>query len=808
MKQFLIRISFLCILFFLNLSLAKTQPHNISGRVMDAETGQPLAFVNIVINHSNVGGVSDIDGRFRLKSNEFVESLRFSYVGYAQKVYMVEDPDIEPVIRLERLTFYLPEITIVAGENPAHRIIENAIRNRNRNNYERLPAFSYTSYDKMIVTVDADTLMIDTLALDTSMLRLKEFLDEQYFFIMETVAERKFLYPGRNQQKVIASRVSGLKDPIFTFLISQLQSTSFYDDVISISDKNYVNPISHGSTNRYSFIIEDTLFMAGSPDTTFIISYKPRENTNFDGLKGLLYINSNRWAIQNVIAEPERQDKGMPIRIQQMYELVEGLYWFPVQLNTDIILKNLEVNGYNPVGQGKSYITNIVVNPQLVRRMFSEVDIDVDPNAAFFSDTEWERLRVVDLSEKERRTYHVIDSLGQAENLDRYAQMLESFLSGNIPLGKFHMPMKRLFRYNAHEKVYLGFGLATGPRISRLFSASAYVGYGFGDKQVKYGAEFNLDLQRYRDLGWFISLENDLSESGKIDPFSRGSHQVLTDYRSLLIRQMDHTKTVATGLQYRVFPYLLAHVELDRSWKAPQYDYFYSQSNEEPFPKAWVFTELSAGFRFIFREQIIQTTRSRFSLGSDYPTLSFRFTQGLNGFLDGEFSYRRYDLKIEHSIYTKYLGETSLLIRGGLIDSGLPYMQLYSGFGSYGRFAIHAAESFSTMRMNEFTSDQYATIYLSHNFGKLLFRTRRFEPEFVIATHVGFGRLVNQHPEHHCIELQGFEKGYFESGLLINNMLNLQFFNLGLGAFYRYGPYALEGFRKNTALRLSLEFPF
>jgi hypothetical protein len=368
--------------------------------------------------------------------------------------------------------------------------------------------------------------------------------------------------------------------------------------------------------------------------------------------------------------------------------------------------------------------------------------------------------------------------------------------------------MNRLFRYNEHEKIYLGFGLATGPRISRVFSAGAYVGYGFGDKRLKYGGELKMDLHRYRDLGWFFRLENDVSESGKVDPFSRGSHQALTDYRSLLIRQMDHTKTVATGLQYRVFPYLLAHVELNRSWKAPLYDYFYGLPNDQPFPKAYLFTELSAGFRFVYREKIIQTSRSRISLGSDFPTVLFRFTKGLEGFLDGEFAYNRYDLNIEQSFYTKYLGKTSVRLRAGLIDSDLPYMQLYTGFGSYGRFAIHAPESFATMRMNEFAADQYAAIYLSHDFGKLLFRTQRFEPEFVIATHAGFGRLKNQQPERHSIAMQSFEKGYFESGLLINNMLNLQFFNLGLGAFYRYGPYSLEGFRKNTALRLSLEFPF
>ena len=786
----------------------QAQPYSVAGRVTDAETNQALAFVNIVLNNSYTGVVSDIDGRFRITSKEPIHSLHFSYLGYVKQYFYITDP-VKPVeVKMQRLAYELPEFTIIAGDNPAHRIIQLAIQNRTRNNYENLPSFSYTAYDKMIFTIDENLLIAeDTLSVDTSLVRLKEFLDEQHFFIMETVAERKFLYPGRNHHKVTARRMSGLKDPIFTLLISQLQSTSFYDDVISISDKNYVNPISRGSTNRYSFTLQDTLIMAGSADTTFIISYHPKPNTNFDGLQGVLHINSNRWAIQHVIAEPARQEKGMAVKIQQMYELVENMYWFPVQLNTDIVFKNVMVNDFYPVGKGKSYISNIVVNPQLVRRMFNEVNVDVDPNADHLSENEWERLRAIGLTEKDLRTYHIIDSLGRAHHFDRYAMSLESLVGGNIPVGKFHIPVKRLARYNKHEKAYLGVGLTTSQRISRIAKMGAYLGYGFGDKKAKYGGECNIDLKRSKDASWYFRIINDVTETGKIDPFASGIFG-FEEYRDLLVRQMDHIKEVASGFQYRLFPYLLADINMKRSWNAPQYGYFYGLANEPAFPKVYVFSEVSAGFRFVYGEKIIQTARSRISLGSDYPVFSFRVTQGLNNFLDSGHPYRIYDFKAEYSFYTKYLGKTSMVLRAGMVDSDVPYQKLYSGFGSYGGFTIHSPASFATMRMNEFVADEYLNVYLTHSFGKLLIRTKRFEPEFVIASHAGIGRLQNQKHEKHSIPLNSFEKGYFESGLLINNLLDLNLMNLGLGSFYRYGPYSLPGFKKNISWHLTLNFPF
>lgn len=72
------------LLFFgcLFLTLPGFGQYQLKGLVTDAENGQPLPFVNIVINDSRNGSTTDVDGKFNLTSSAPIELLRFSYVGY------------------------------------------------------------------------------------------------------------------------------------------------------------------------------------------------------------------------------------------------------------------------------------------------------------------------------------------------------------------------------------------------------------------------------------------------------------------------------------------------------------------------------------------------------------------------------------------------------------------------------------------------------------------------------------------------------------------------------------------------------
>ena len=103
------------------------QNYSISGRVIDADSRKPLPFVNIMINSSDLGGTSDIDGKFSFRSPVPVEFLKLSYVGYEPKKYEPVDGEDEHVIPMKKVEYELPEFIVYPTENPAHRIIQHAI---------------------------------------------------------------------------------------------------------------------------------------------------------------------------------------------------------------------------------------------------------------------------------------------------------------------------------------------------------------------------------------------------------------------------------------------------------------------------------------------------------------------------------------------------------------------------------------------------------------------------------------------------------------------------------------------------------
>ena len=109
------------------------------------------------------------------------------------------------------------------------------------------------------------------------------------------------------------------------------------------------------------------------------------------------------------------------------------------------------------------------------------------------------------------------------------------------------------------------------------------------------------------------------------------------------------------------------------------------------------------------------------------------------------------------------------------------------------------------MRCNEFFCDRFAALYLSHNFGGLLLPSRSswFKPELVLATNIGWGDMKRAESSA-TKNFQTMEKGYFESGFVIDGLLNVSTVKAGLGTFYRYGPYSFDHVWKNFAWKLSL----
>ena len=810
--------SLLLFLFFILFFHTTAQTVSITGQVIDAETRDALAFVTIQFNEGPEGCISDIDGRFTVKSSVPIYKLKLSYIGYESIQYIIDRNDKDILIRLNKTAYKLSEIVITPGINPANRIISLVIANRDINNHENLPSFTYTSYEKTVFGPESDSIPpVDSIEDIETYLKVKEFFMKQYIFIMESVVKRGFKFPSENYNKVIASRVSGFSDPLFVFLMSQMQSTTFYKELINIVGVDYINPISEGSLKKYHFEIQDTIIEPYPYDTIYTISFRPLINTNFEALKGSLAISTNGFAIRNVIARPASGEHGpITAKIQQKYDFIDSTHWFPVQLNTDLVIKTKEIKidsihkrSIKIMGRGKSYISDINLNPKLQRNQFGVFEVDVQPEAYKQPEEIWNKYRIDSLSTREQTTYRVIDSLGKAKNFDKRTNKLNALTGGTFSLGYADLYLDNLFRVNRHEGFRLGLKLSTSNKVLSWMRVGGYVAYGFKDEKFKYGAEGLIIFDRFKNFYLKGGYYDDVDEAGADEKFANARNLLNPErFREILVIRMDRTRIYKADISSRVLKYMTLGSGFSVYNKVPLYDYSYivqSSGNINVTSSDFSFTEASLSIRYAFGEKYLKNERSTISMGTKYPIIQFFASHGFNNFLNGQYVYNRFDLQISKSFFTKYIGTTSFSFQAGWIDRDIPYVNLYNAKASYMSFNLYSPGSFATMRMDEFAADRYASFFFSHNFGKLLFTSRHFNPEPELVTNMGFGSL--SHPENHLKQaIKSYEKGYFESGLVINKIIRLGLVDVGFAGFYRYGTYTLPTAKENLAWKIVFQF--
>ncbi|MFK8009037.1 MAG: DUF5686 family protein [Saprospiraceae bacterium] len=612
-------------IFFLYKALIFSQL-SLTGIVID-EKNEPLPFVNILINKNQTDGVSsDIDGKFIIKSTEPIQTITLSFVGFEKLIYPVRKEDFgkKLILQMKSTTFDLQEAIVIAGENPAHRIIRKVIKNRDNNNPEKMESFQCLTYNKMIVELIPDETKIKEFQKkhQNSKKKIRKNQSENFekmlgdtdtahLFIMESVSERSFLFPEKNKEHVLHNRVSGFQDPSFVALANDFQPFSFYGDHIEILDKAFLNPISPHSTRKYFFTIVDTLLQ--KTDSVFIISYHPRKGKNFEGLKGVLYINTNGYALQNVIAEPN--DKSfIHMKIEQRYQHINGKQWFPEQLNFVIEASKYPHKYIGTRMSGKSYISQVQINPELEKKDFKIQGYTTAKNANERVDSIWQSYRPQILNPKEEMTYIVIDSIGKKKKFDQILKANEAFINGRLPIKKIDILLPKVLTFNDFEGTRLGLGLSTNDRLSKYFELSGYGGFGFKDKKWKYGGALLFNLSADNNFQLQFNYQKDLQEPAALIL----SHEPQLISRQLYANRMDSWENKSVHLKGKFKHTVRFNLSFGQNIWQPQYEYQFNGSdlNFEKF----TFTELGLNLRFAFAEKIVRVIGTEIS-PSRFPLL-------------------------------------------------------------------------------------------------------------------------------------------------------------------------------------------
>lgn len=776
----------------------------VTGKIIDDASQKPLAFANATLKtDSSIGTVSDVDGNFHLRVNTSLPEIviELSFVGYQKRSITIHQSKDLGVIALKEEVSHLEEITVMGSDkNPAIEIISKVVENALMNNPEEYPFYHYRAYNKTAFTfVDshADSIVAEK--------KQDSIFQNAHLFLSESYTSVKFKKPGRKNETVLASKLSGIEKSTVAMLSTTFQPFSFYNNYVTLFETPYLNPVSKNSEHQYEFAIQDTLLY--DSDTTYIISYAPKKKKVFHALKGLIYVSTEGYAIQNVIASSADTNAVTYFRIQQKYSRIQHR-WFPSQLSTQYWLKEMKLRDRKILITNQTYITSVDLSTPPSLAEFSHADVELDlssPKDSLF----WKSIRYTPLTTKEHNTYKMYDRMPEkvravmsaAVNYPAY------FAQGKLPIGLIDIMLPYVLRFNQYEKIRLGLGVSTNDRLSSLVSLEGYVGYGFGDKAIKYGGGFRMRPLKNYDLKLSLLYMQDVVEPGitvwpTVFSFTRSGEM----FRKILIRRMDSVERYSFDVEMRPFRKVWMKIQVSTEKRNPTF----SSVNEGIFnAKQFRASLAEVAFQYVPRETIVHSNHYFLTTGQSYPIFQLLISKAFQNINSSTLSFFKTSFKMEHRCIIRNFGKTDFYVNAGKVwGKATPYSYLYysKGIKTDESVSLFLPGQFQTMKMYEFLSDQYITGGVIHNFGTLFSSIDgTFRPELVLVHNMMFGTLRNNNRLHNESTL---DKGYYESGLVFNNLLriktNIYHLGYGMGGFFRYGPYAFASPKENFALLLSV----
>lgn len=586
---------------------------------------------------------------------------------------------------------------------------------------------------------------------------------------------------NKTKEFLINSNSNGLKRPKLLSLALQSDMSDFRSKVIKITGGRYYNPIYF--PNKYNFKYKE---INGENKQLFIYEFFPKKKNKYL-LDGYFHTDS-KGNINYFKALPSKHNKNVDSDILFENDTLKGKS-IPQYSKTEtkLISKNRKVNGLEFVSETHH------LNTEISKKRIGTSNISLDLDAKESSHPIFDSIQFKNQS----------DSFEFAMDVNTSLEYLEALRYGRMGFGKIDMLLKHLISYNNVEGVRFGLGLATNHKWNERYDIGGYFAGGTRDLKMKFGGFTNLYIHKRTNSQLSINYVNDLLEPGKvIFPFSKRLF-ISEGFRKYAITKMDRVSRFESKIKTTIWKNIFVEAGFSNKHHSPLYDYIYSDNF-----KTFNSNEVSIGIRYNAKEKFFKMNNRLYSLGSKYPSLYINYSKSVE--LEGYkyYDYNRIDAKIEKNIHLMEYGIIDFQLIGGYINTdNLPYSLSYNLQGSYkaGTPLIH--NTFGTMGYNEFVATKYLALFYLHNLGKIAHQ-KTFQPEFLLIHNMGVGNSIDL-DIHQDIIINSMNRGYFESGFYLKNLISLQNIigqtGFGAGFMYRYGAYQYAQNLDNLVFKFSLD---
>lgn len=711
------------------------QSYTITGKVFDSETKEPLPFVPVIIQGTTIGATTDFDGNFSIKTTKLGDSLVSSYVSY-KKLTRPLKPGVNQEVNMPMVLegINLLEVVVKAGENPAHRIIRNVIANKEFNNRRKLGAYQYESYNK----VEFDLNRIPKEMRERKVFKPIKFVFDNVdslnsgekpslpIFITESLSDLYYRSnPSLKKEVIKASKITGIENTSITSVMGDMyQNINIYDNHILVFGKDFVSPISDNGFFYYKYYLEDSLFIGNT--RCYQIRFKSKRPQELC-FSGNMWISDTTWAVKRLeMSIPKDANINFinAANIIQEFSQVDSTWMLSKdRLIIDFAMNKNQVGVY---GRKTTSYKNIIVNQPKDTKFYDFGDkIVVEDSASKKTDAFWDANRHDSLSVREKKIYHMIDTIKTLPVYRTWVDIFTLFVSGYKLVNNFEIgPYYNLVSYNRVEGPRVRFGGRTSSKFSRWYELQGYVAYGFNDEKFKYSIGFKSFISKkpHRQLVG-MTYKSDYEILGQSQNGFSQDNIFASLFRTSPLTNLTRVDQTFGWYEREWVEGLTSKITLAGRTITPliegSYTY-YRKDGSIAIKENIKNTEARINVRFAHKEKFISGDFSRISLGTKWPVFQVNYAKSLQNAFRGEYDYQKVVLNISDRIrLISLLGYTDYTAEVGKIYGAVPYplMELHGGNETY----VYDYMAFNMMKYYEFASDQYASVGLFHHFEGLLF---------------------------------------------------------------------------------------
>ena len=431
----------------------------ITGVITD-NNNESLPFVNIYFEGSSKGTTSNDEGVYVLNLDEVGEyTIVFQYLGFktVKKTVKITSFPYKLNITLLEDAFALEEVTVSSKENPAHRIIKEAIANRNKN-LEKTSNFTADFYSRGIFRIkDAPEKILGFELGD-----LGGGLDSTrsgVIYLSETISK---ITKNKKEfkEKIIASKVSG-DDNGFSFNQATDVNFTVYKNLINLGE-NIVSPIANYAFNYYKYTLVNSYYEGENLINKIKLTPKKKTDNAFEGF---IYIIENTWEV----FATELSVTGKQIQTPQVEKLfLKQNYSYSVKdklwsLFSQSIDYKFGMFGIDIDGRFTAVYSNYNFQPHITSKTFTNEILSFEDKANKKDTVFWNKVRPIPLTIEELNDYQLKDSIKLIRKskvyLDSIDRKQNKFKIANV-----------LFGYS-YKNSYKNWGFTIGsPLLNSMFN--------------------------------------------------------------------------------------------------------------------------------------------------------------------------------------------------------------------------------------------------------------------------------------------------------------------------------------------------